>query len=264
MAPGGAEAPPPPPPMSDEEKDLMKKQSAAIDAQSSILQTQFKQQQLLAPIMYKQFGITPQYNEAGEIVGYQDQNPADEAVMKQIRENSNNITLAQQNRTLKAFRGELPIDPGLEKQFTIDENELRNRLIAQFGPGYETTSAGIEALANMKAKHDSIRYGAARDEMSLGEQLQLASTAQLDQQQTQRLSNIYGINSEALKFGQAYGQVAGSYGQAQQPYQAYRGAMGTWAGQKAGVDSANAAGQGQMIGAGVGAAAAIGGAAIIF
>lgn len=258
---GGGSAPPPPPPMSVEERTLMKKQADAIDQQSSIIMKQMKQQELLAPIMYKQFGVRPLYNAEGEIYGYADDS---DPAMEEINRNNKDITLEQQRRTMKAFRGELPVDPGIERQLKLDETNLRNNLIARLGPGFETSSAGIEALANLRQRASEIRYRAARDEMTLGEQLALMGTEQLDRSNAVKLTNIMGPSNAMINFGQAYGNVAQNYGAAQQPYQAFRGAMTTWGGQKAAVDSANAAGKGQMIGAGVGAVAALGGAALIF
>lgn len=77
-------------------------------------------------------------------------------------------------RTLKALRGELEVDPALERDIKTQEQTLRDRLFQQLGSGYESSSAGIEAMQKYREGADSLRYQARRGELSLSEQLSMA------------------------------------------------------------------------------------------
>lgn len=77
-------------------------------------------------------------------------------------------------RTLKGLRGELPIDPALERDISTQEQTLKDRLRAQFGSGYESSSPGIEALQKFGEGATVLRDQARKGEISLSEQLSLA------------------------------------------------------------------------------------------
>lgn len=77
-------------------------------------------------------------------------------------------------KTLKGLRGELPVDPALERDITQQETTLKDRLRAQFGAGYESSSPGIEALQKFGEGANVLRDQARRGEITLAEQLSLA------------------------------------------------------------------------------------------
>ena len=52
------------------ETQLKQEQTALLQQQRDILARQYKEQQLLAPILFRQLGIEPVMNEAGEVTGY--------------------------------------------------------------------------------------------------------------------------------------------------------------------------------------------------
>lgn len=79
-----------------------------------------------------------------------------------------------QERTLKALKGELEIDPALERDLAKQEETLRDTLRAQLGPGYETSSPGIEALQAYQEGANVLRSQARRGELTLSEQLSMA------------------------------------------------------------------------------------------
>lgn len=96
--------------------------------------------------------------------------------------------LAQQNkeiqklanaRTLKALKGQLEIDPALERDIKSQGEALKDRLRQQFGAGYETSSPGIEALQKFEEGANVLRSQARRGELTLSEQL-AASRAGID------------------------------------------------------------------------------------
>lgn len=77
-------------------------------------------------------------------------------------------------KTLKGLRGELPVDPALERDITTQEQTLKDRLRSQLGAGYESSSAGIEALQKFGEGANVLRSQARHGEISLAEQLSLA------------------------------------------------------------------------------------------
>ena len=79
-------------------------------------------------------------------------------------------------KTLAALKGELPVDPALERDLAKQSEVLRDRLRSQLGAGYETSSAGIEALQAYEEGAETLRSQARKGELSLAEQLSLART----------------------------------------------------------------------------------------
>lgn len=79
-------------------------------------------------------------------------------------------------RTLKALRGELEIDPALERDIAKQGDTLRDRLRSQFGPGWETSSPGIEAMQAYEEGANVLRHQARKGELTLSEQLSMART----------------------------------------------------------------------------------------
>jgi hypothetical protein len=78
------------------------------------------------------------------------------------------ISKAQSERLQKALAGELPVDPALERQITEDERTVRSKLLAQVGPGYETSTPGIQSLADFRQRAEELRSAARRDEIAAG------------------------------------------------------------------------------------------------
>lgn len=74
-------------------------------------------------------------------------------------------------RTLAGLKGNLPVDPALERDISDQEETLRQRLQEQFGPGYETSSPAIEALSKFEESSNVLRSQARRGELTLSEQL---------------------------------------------------------------------------------------------
>lgn len=64
-----------------------------------------------------------------------------------------------QNETLRrAMLGEESIDPTLEREYQERERLLRERLRRTIGPDYESSSAGIEALANFDREKSEAKW----------------------------------------------------------------------------------------------------------
>jgi hypothetical protein len=120
----------------------------------------------------------------------------------------NQIEALANQRTLKALRGELNVDPALERDIKTQEQTLRDRLQQQLGTGYETSSAGIEALQRFGEGADVLRSQARHGEMTLSEQLaasrqgaELAQGQQIMGATGARLPGVDPLSSGGFAFG---------------------------------------------------------------
>lgn len=148
---------------STEERSLQQAQAELLQQQRDLLAGQIERQAALEPLLYEQMGLKPVYVD-GKITGFEKaQTPAqaqDEQISNLFRE-----------RTLASLKGELPIDPGLTRQLGESEKTLRDTLRKQLGPGYETSTPGIEALANFNQRKNEAISAAQRGDLSLSQQL---------------------------------------------------------------------------------------------
>lgn len=171
------------------------------------------------------------------------------------------------DRTLAALKGELPLDPTLLRELEMQEENLRGGLMKNLGPGYETSSPGIEALADFQRRKGELIYGANRGEIALGEQLSGAREASgynratgfmpqaelTDRLQSSQLNQIfgYGVPGRGIDYSSTINAFQGPLSQMfnERQMQAQRSAqgksdffslagtaLGTWAGLAAASD----------------------------
>ena len=197
---------------SAEERELQKQQAEMLSLQQEIIRQQQAQNQILLPFLAEQEGFDIELDEAGNIKNISKRHDPDDDKRKEIES-------ALLDRSLKALKGELPVDPALEEGIGDQERALRERLAAQFGPGYETSSTGVETLGEFFRTSEILRHGARTDALTLSEQLGLMR----DQQDTfDRHSSMDVLRQSAvgdpMTFAGAFGQIAKGYGQAQVPF----------------------------------------------
>jgi hypothetical protein len=197
---------------SAEERALQKAQSDLLNQQRQIIEAQQAQQKILLPFLAEQEGYNVELDEMGNIKKIS-KTPNETETLR------NTLDKELAEHSLKALRGELPVDPALEQSLTEQQQTLRERLSAQLGTGYETSSAGIEALGKFDANASSLRSAARKGELTLSEQLGLAREQQNDysRMSSQDFLRQIGVG-DPVSFAGAYGQIASGYGQAQQPY----------------------------------------------
>jgi hypothetical protein len=191
---------------SPQELEAQKQQLELLKFQRDILNRQLREQQLVAPILFAQAGLIPKFNEEGELVGVDE-----EPTMRQIRE-------GLQGRTLAALKGELPVDPLLERELGTQEATLRESLRRQFGPGFETSTPGIEALQKFREGRFGLMEASRRGELTLGESLSLG------RQQGQQAALMQALQPN-ITLSQLFGGAAQGFGQALQPFQFGRAAQ---------------------------------------
>jgi hypothetical protein len=234
---GGGEAPQP----SQEERNLNQAQADALREQNQILKQQYEEQQLLAPVLYKQAGLNPIRDAAGKITGFSDEPQTEEQKLQK------DISLQLLRRSQSALKGELPVDPNLNTALTNEEKTLRDTLQQRLGPGWETSSAGIEALSQFGKRKEELLYSARRDELTTSEALQLQRQGSTNQM-------LFGGVQTAQ---QGPSTVAALFGQNAQGYGAAAGGMRQDRSLQFQSSASGAANKGALIGAGLGTAAAI-------
>jgi len=161
-------------------------------------------------------------------------------------------------REQAALNGELPIDPGLLSDLSRQEKDLKDRLQQQFGPGYETSTPGIETMGDFFKNKEQILEAARRGDLSLSQQLAMGMQGSIAGGNTTNLNDVNlasrpGVNPLAVagmgmntaQFGMVnpaqqlasaqgissmfnpsiagFGSNAGGYGGAQQGFQFDRG-----------------------------------------
>lgn len=197
---------------SAEERSLQAQQAALLKQQSQIIAGQQEQQQVLLPFFAQQAGIQLQYDNNGKITGASKINDPLELQSKEIQGKLN-------QRTLDALAGNLPVDPALERDLATKEQTLRERLQAQYGPGYESSTPAIQTLDQFFQSSESLRYGARTGQLTLAEQLGLARTESNMATEAQNLNIFRGFGvSDPLSIASATGSNAQGYGQAQVPF----------------------------------------------
>lgn len=159
-----------------------------------------------------------------------------------LAEQNKEIERLTNEKTLAALRGNAPVDPALERDIRTQEQTLRDRLQQQLGSGYETSSAGQEALQRFGEGADVLRSQARHGEITLSEQLaasrnntDLATGQSNLAASTARLPGVDPLSSGGFAFGLGQGGlqtqgtlrqvlasplgIAGGLGQVAQGYQ---------------------------------------------
>ena len=103
---------------------------------------------------------------------------APEAPPTEAEQLAQEIELEFLRRSQAALAGELPVDPALERALEEGRGTLEESLRRQLGPGFATSTPGIEALANFDQRAEELRSGARRAELTVSEQLGQARAAQ--------------------------------------------------------------------------------------
>lgn len=196
---------------SSAEQQLQQQQAAMLQEQTDILREQRAMQDALLPVLAQQYGFSISYDDQG--------NPIFTESDPESRARREEILRLEEEQSLKALRGELDVDPNLERSIEQQEQTLRERLQAQFGPGYETSTPGIQTLDQFFQSSEGLRYGARTGQLTLAEQLALARTGSNLASGSGSAAGLTGATlGNQLGLAGAYGQSAGGYGNAASAY----------------------------------------------
>jgi hypothetical protein len=177
-------------------RDIQTREELAYE-QALAKQTEAERvQRLMEPYFYEQMGLRPQYGEGGALTGF-------ERITDPLQQQREDIERQYLERTQAALRGELPVDPTVSRELETQERTLRETLRRQLGPGWETSSAGQEALSRFGQQRAEVLAGASRGELLLSEQLGLARGAAEQQRQAYERGGLTGIGGYLAQLGAA-------------------------------------------------------------
>jgi len=190
----------------EQEQALQAQQTRLLEQQATAFTEQQRIQQLLSPFIFESSGVKPIFdpNQPGRIISFEPQ--ADELAPLRSQ-----IEKGFLERTQAALSGQLPVNPALLSDLAENERTLRETLRRQLGPGFETSSPGIEALGEFGQRRSELLESARRGDLSLAEQLGL-SREQANQMQLQNLlRNISGASNFPFQAAGGFGQAAAGF-----------------------------------------------------
>jgi len=157
--------------------------------QLELLQEQRKLSDLLTPFLFEEAGITAIRDEAGEIIGFEREEDPNQPLREEIERGF-------LERTQAALAGELPVNPALIRAREEGLKTLEERLRKQLGPGFETSSPGIEALSEFGTRSEELFEGARRGDLTLAESLGIAR----QESQERTLDRLFGRAAAGFEF----------------------------------------------------------------
>jgi hypothetical protein len=127
----------------------------------------------------QQLEETPEFTQrVGDFLGVTplDELPAEalspeERRQREIDAKRQEIELRLLEREEAALRGELPVNPALLSDLEEQEESLRAQLAQQLGPGFETSTPAIQALAEFEQRKQEILENARRGDLGFAQQL---------------------------------------------------------------------------------------------
>ena len=190
----------------------MTQSEAAQTAQMNLMQRQARLQDMLMPISLEQAGYQATRDPTtGEITAIS-RKPLTQAQLI-----GQQVEQAAAERSLAALQGRLPVNPALMKQMEQQDVQLNETLRRQLGPGYETSTPGIQALSEWQERKASILEGARRGDLGLMEQVSLARAGQGSAENATALQQLQAGTSAPLGLMAGYNQLRGGNAYTQQP-----------------------------------------------
>lgn len=152
----------------------------------------------------------------GDIVGFEEIPDTPEELLRQ------DLERGFLERTQAALSGDLPVDPALERSIADREAQLRQRLFQQLGPGFETSSPGMEALSRFRRDVEQLRGSARRADLTTSAGLSEAFTTGRERSRALDVAGIQDILGASMGGARQLGTVA----------QAFQSPIGALAGQR--------------------------------
>lgn len=194
-APAGAQGTP-------EEQALRAAQLDLVNRQRDIASEMLRRQNLMEAELLRSQGYEQVVDANGQVTGYR---PSADLSARQASENE--INNLMRNRTLSALKGELPVDPALERSISENRATLEASLRGNLGSGYATSTPGQTALADYEKRAEELRMAQRRDQLTTGEGIRLAGEDLNNRIGSSRFSNVVGL-------GNVPSGAAGLYSQA--------------------------------------------------
>lgn len=231
-----------PPKPSSEEKALQAAQTKTADLQYNLALEQAQANNALMPFYLESMGykLDP-YSGTGEAFKVGDNEYSLSKVEDPLSEQNKQIALESGERSLKALRGEIDVDPAVTQDLERQRQTLEEELLRRLGPGWKTSDAGQRAIQEFDRNATTINYGVRHGEMTGAQAMSMTAEDAFrrklaqDQAGTQNYSQF---NTSAAGMAGGAGQ---NYGQLSSAMQQNRNTG-------YGIASQNAASQGQMYG----------------
>ena len=156
----------------------------------------------------------------------------------------------QQERQIKALKGELPVSPALEAEIEKQKAGLIENLSGRLGPNWQTSTAGIQTMSEFNKTAGLLREEARRGEIAQGAGQTLAGQ---EAQQGAAIAKQTALGNYANRLLPSTGAAT----DAMQPYQYYAGLQNQASASNAQASAQQQAGLmgglGQLAGAGLSA-----------
>lgn len=182
------------PDKSPEELALLNEQTTLLREQRDQLAKQLKEQDLLRPLLFSELGLEETRDALGNVTGYR------KAALTESQQRQADIQKRLEERTVAALEGTLPVDPGLERELEQGRLDLAESLRKQIGPGWETSTPGIQALSEYDKRAKELRAGARTGQLTLSEQLAGARETRGSANKFQTINDIMGTSQGGLPF----------------------------------------------------------------
>lgn len=180
-------------------------QASSLVIQQSALQNQLHMQDLLAPVLFQQLGLTPTKDSTGQITGFTQNTPNQDL--------SNQAGQLALGREITALKGDLPIDPQLTQTLDRQEQQLHDQLRQSLGPDYASSTPGQQAIQDFNQRKANIIASAARGDIASAGQLAIqqstSNAATIDQQ----IAAALGITQAPNQGISLFSNVANGQGQ---------------------------------------------------
>lgn len=187
---------------SAEEQALRAAQLDLVNRQRDIAAEMLRRQNLMEGELMRAQGYEQVLGPDGQVSGYR---PTADLTARQNSENEINDLM--RTRTLAALKGELPVDPALERSIGENRATLEAQLRGNLGSGYATSTPGQTALADYDKRAEELRMAQRKDQLSTGEGIRLAGEDLSNRISSSRFGNIMGL-------GNVPSGAAGLYSQA--------------------------------------------------
>lgn len=174
------------------ESGALSDQKKALDeSRQQILQV-LQQQNLLTPQLLSSLGFTQ--GPDGKIV---DQGAAGGTMAEMFAAGpeQQRINELLRQRQVNALEGNAPVDPGLERNLGLQEQTLRNQLRAQLGGGYETSTPGMQALANFNQRATEARYNVGKEALTTAAGLNNTNYLTAGSLRSQRVGDVFNATN---------------------------------------------------------------------
>ncbi len=124
-------------------------------------------------------------------------------------------TKLEQERVNQALKGELPVDPALEKNIADEQAVIEEQLARDLGPNWRNSTAGIQRMGEFSKRAELLRESARRGEINTGTGLALNQMGYLGANAVQTGANYQSVPAGSMGYASSLNSVL-------QPYQQQR------------------------------------------